>query len=277
MSDKQSETFLSSFLGGFNSYAHLLRFCIAVAFILGLVAFVTWIVVTNLPSAQRLAISFNDEGATIISIDNQPSKALVLLPASKLWTNTGLIIRPGQKISIAATGFVNLAIHRLVDAANNDDRPRHGWVGPEGAAEGDLRNERPVDRLRKPLRIEPKVGFGCLLAYIRPEGKPDPGRENPRPEGIHVFNKQSSELTYKDSEDRVGTLFLTVNDGILRDDRESEEAYVTNQDALDATYGKGKRTVQELRETWKKLVVQNYWDIWFDDNVGEFLVQLSYE
>lgn len=273
MTDLNHKRLQAGFLYGFDSWAHLLRFCIATLFIFGLIIILAWVIISNVGSEQRLSIAFNPEGSTIISINKQPSKALVLLSAGQLWLNTGLKLKPGQRIRVTTSGRINLAIHRLVEAAVEDVRPRHGWVGPEG---DQLKNEKPVDRLRKKLRIEPRVGYGCLLAYIKPEGEPDPGKDNPKPSGIQVIGS-NSELTYRDNQEREGTLFLTVNEAVIQDDQESEQAYVTTQEALDETYGPGKIKVETLRRQWCNLVKDNYWDVWTDDNVGAFLVQISYE
>jgi len=260
-------------LGGFESWAHLLRFCAAASFILALVALGTWVILSCVGPGQKLSISFNKEGSTIIFRGAEPSKALVLVSAGTLWLDTGLKLKSGQQVSVGATGLVNLSIHRLVEAADRDERPRHGWVGPDGDQQ---KNERPVDRLRKKLRIKPEEGFGCLLAYVRPDGESNPGKENPKPFGVQVV-RRNGQITYNDPQGREGTLFLTVNEAVIQDTPECEVAYVTNQEALDETYGPGVLTVAQLKDRWRKLVKENYWEVWFDDNVGQFLVQISYD
>lgn len=67
------------------------------------------------------------------------------------------------------------------------------------------------------------------------------------------------------------------NEAVLQGDQESEQTYITTQEALDETYGPGKIKIDDLRRQWSNIVKDNYWDIWFDDNVGEFLVQINYE
>ncbi len=270
---RESEKTHINVMAGFSSYSHLLRFCFAVTFVLALVVFSVWLILRCISPGENLSIAFNKEGSTIVTVDKQPSKALVLLSSGQMWTNTGLKLKHNQKITVGATGLVNLAIHRLVDAGNKDERPRHGWVGPDG---DQLKNEKPLDRLRKSLRIEPRVGYGCLLAYVRPEGEPDPGKENAKPDGVQVVGR-NGELTYLDSKEREGTLFLTVNEAVVSDNAESKEAYIANQNVLDQTYGKNIVTVEMLCKRWDNIVKENYWEVWYDDNVGEFLVQISYE
>jgi hypothetical protein len=263
----------AGFLTGFISWGHLLRFCIAVTFVLGLLLLSIWLLLNCLKPGQGVSVSFNEEKTVVISINNQPSKALVLLSASHLWTNTGLKMRPNQKINIGATGRVNLAIHRLVDAAKEDSHLTHGWIDPDGE---EIINEKPLEQFRKPLRIEPCMGYGCLLAYVQPQGQPPPGLENPKPKEIQVIGK-NNDIIYLDPSGREGTLFLTVNDAVLKNDAESKTAYIANQKILDETYGVNKLTVATLLDRWNKIVRDNYWDVWFDDNVGDFLVQISYE
>jgi hypothetical protein len=273
MSSDASEAPKPGVLGGFQSWAHLLRFCTAATFIVVLCALVVWAIVARIGPGQKLSISFNKEGSTLIFVDEEPSKALVLVSAGTLWQDTGIKVRPGQKLNIGATGLVNLAIHRLVEAADRDKKPRHGWVGPDGDQQ---KNEKPVDRIRKRLRIEPREGVGCLLAYVRAEGEPNPGKENPKPAGVQVV-RRNGKITYEDNRGREGTLFLVVNEAVVQDTPEAEAAYVTTPEALDETYGKNVLTVRQLQERWGQLVKENYWELWFNDNVGQFLVQISYE
>src|SRR5512145_1048985 len=72
--------------------------------------------------SSKTDIVFQTEGVTVITRGNQPSKALVLLPANQLWFNTGLHIKANQKILLKASGKVHLAVQRLVQSTENHSR-----------------------------------------------------------------------------------------------------------------------------------------------------------
>lgn len=212
-------------------------------------------------------ISFNREGATVITRGSQVRKAIVLLPANKPWLNTGLDVAKGQKVSLTASGSVNLAIHRLVEAAQQHRRPRLGWLGPEGGKHpypNDLENARS-----KYLITPDPNNYGTVLACVVPYNDPAPGKENPRPKGVQPVGSSGSLTAEAD-----GKLWLVVNDVILSD--ESRDAYVADQKILDAVYGEGKVTVEQKDAEWGEIKSRRYYDAFFDDNAGEFLIQIDF-
>jgi hypothetical protein len=190
------------------------------------------------------------------------SKETVLLPANKLWLNTGLQIKPGQEVKITATGSINLAIHRLVEAAHTHKYPRWGWMEPEG---GQPLNPAHQDLRIKQYLISPDNNYGVLLACITTD---DLGKSNPKPKNVSVIGRNASIKSEK-----RGKLWLVVNDAVLNKD--AKNAYVQPQKDLDATYGVGKVTVKQREEEWKRIVDDGYFDAYFDDNAGAFLVQLQ--
>jgi hypothetical protein len=212
-------------------------------------------------------ISFNEKGATVITRGNKVRKAIVLLPASKPWLNTGLDVAKGQKVTVTASGSVNLAIHRLVEAAQAHKRPRLGWLGPEGGKHpypNDLENARS----RYLIAPDPN-NYGTVLACVVPDAEPAPGKENPRPKGVQPIGRNGS-LTAEAG----GKLWLVVNDVMLND--ESRDAYVADQNILDGVYGPGKVTVEQKDEEWKEIKKRRYYDASFDDNAGDFLIQIDF-
>jgi hypothetical protein len=258
---------------GFSSYSHLLRFCLAVTYIAILAGIIIWIVTSKLSPKQQVKVDFK-EGSTLVSFNGEPQKALVVVPASQLWMDSGLELKPGQKINVSASGAIHLAVHRLVDAAQNSQLPRHGWTNPSG---GDEANLKCVDQERKPLLIKKDAPYGSLLAYVKPNNQAAPSAKNPIPPDIQVINQSNAQLVYSDKESVPGRLFFTVNDIVIKKDPEYEKSYITDQTCLDRTYGKNVRTVQQMKQRWNQITSSNYWTIWFDDNIGEFLVQISYD
>jgi hypothetical protein len=263
----------SGIFAGFSSYSHLFRFCLAFTYIAVLVGIIIWIVTSKLSPKQQVKVDFK-EGSTLISFNNEPQKALVVVPASQLWMDSGLELKPGQKINVSASGAIHLSVHRLVDAAENSQPPRHVWTTPSGE---DEKNLKCVDRERKPFLIKPDALYGTLLAYVKPNNQSAPNAQNPIPPDIQVIGQPNVQVVYASQESVPGKLFFTVNDIVIKKDPKYEKSYITDQACLDETYGKNVRTVQEMKQRWNQIIGSNYWTVWFDDNIGEFLVQISYD
>jgi hypothetical protein len=194
----------------------------------------------------------------------KPQPTLLLLPANKLWLNTGINVKPGQKVKITATGSVNLGIHRLIEAAYTHNNPRWNWTDPAGDY-GTSRSTR-IDKAVRALFIAPQEKPGVLLAVVTEDT--DLGKYKPKPKGIQLIGN-SGEIESKEG----GTLWLVINDAVLND--EAENAYVFPQSTLDDTYGKGKVSVEQRKKEWERIKEEDYFEAFFDDNAGSFLVQIQ--
>jgi hypothetical protein len=194
-----------------------------------------------------------------------------LLPANKLWLDTGLTVAPGKSISIKATGAINLSLPRLVEAAEGDTRPVLPWFGPGGSP---LRTEIRLFARRSGLLIAPDADYGTLLAYIAPAGGSEIGNRRVSPiVRIGTGGVISCPASYV----APGTLYLCVNDTVIRDDPESKALYIADQELLDEAYKKKPLTIAQATVRWEKLVGDEYWNVWFDDNIGHYLVEVIYE
>lgn len=171
-------------LSGFDSVAHLIRFCLGLA-VIGIVAYILVVKILSAISTQpgvKIEATGNAIVFTVKAPDEDSRTAIVLVPANQLWVDTGIKIHEDEVVEITATGSVNLSIHRTVEAANNDTRPRLRWVGPEGAEKDP---ELKLDQIRNPLRVMNTTGYGCLLGYLRPSLlAPQPNKFNPKPANL---------------------------------------------------------------------------------------------
>ncbi|MEH2085050.1 MAG: hypothetical protein V7K89_35285 [Nostoc sp.] len=218
---------------------------------------------------RAVELTFNQEGTTVLMKGDEPSKAIVLLPANKLWLNTGLSVKPGQEVKIAATGSVNVAIHRLINSTKEHKPLEPGWLDPAGD-QGTSRNA--IDELRKQYLIDPNAPFGSLIAGIFPEGKAQLGKDNPHPDGLEIYSV-GKEKSFRSKEG--GKLWLVVNDSVLNKD--AKDAYVPTQQVLDEAYPPPKSvTVNKRLQEWENIKSRRYFQAFFDDNVGEFLVQIEF-
>jgi hypothetical protein len=200
-----------------------------------------------------------------LPVIKEPQITSLLLPANKLWLNTGIQIKPGQSVKITATGSVNLGIHRLIEAANTHSNPRWNWTDPAGNYESS--RPTPIDKAVKALFIAPGLKPGVLLAYVT--DKNYLSKYNPKPQGIQEIGKDG-----EISSQKGGTLWLVINDAVLDDSNKSRDAYVLPQDKLDETYGRGKVTEKQRKDELERIQTENYFEAFFDDNAGEFLVQV---
>jgi hypothetical protein len=68
-----------------------------------------------------------------------------------------------------------------------------------------------------------------------------------------------------------------VNDLVFEDTHENRQAFIGNQDIVDASYGKGTRSVDDLSKEWEGLKRNQRTLAFYDDNIGDFLVQVAFE
>jgi hypothetical protein len=201
----------------------------------------------------------------------EQNREFVLIPASKLWEETSIVVRPHEKVHIKASGLVNTAIHRLVFNAMDYQKPNIEWNGPEGVL--DLPISKPMYLKRRQALILPTANYGALLMYPVKHGGTAPSKYNAFPTGIQVVN---TDMVYTNETDEDVTLYFVVNDTVFKSDPDFKSVFVGTQEELDMTYGKGKETVAKREKSYNKILAQSYWEIWFDNNAGEFLVEVEH-
>lgn len=229
---------------------------------------------------DEVKIEFPAPGTTLVKVNDRPDKASYLLAASNLWSNTGLILEPKQTVKVTASGRANLAIHRLVEAAHADTRPLGGWMGPEGLQPG---THEVKDNYRQDLKIEPLASDGTLLAYLHKNGSPIPSQDNPL-RGKTTIVAASGEV--KNDTDGPLTLWLVINDAVLENTQESKLAFLKVESENDRRIHnrpKGYRNYNPEEpdswtplDHWKYIQKRQYWNLWFDDNVGFYQVQVVF-
>lgn len=271
-------------LSGFASWTHCIRFC-AVIILFALLLVGTGIAITNyFVSQNEWRVSVNPEGTTVISVAGKRKQAVRLISGNQVWINTGVPVKPGQKININASGKINLGIHRLVDGAIHDKQPRLPWIGPEG--DPNFGKGKAVDKKRADLRISDNAFYGGLLAYVHPVGKcKRPSLENFKPSCGEIWAVKGADhrntFEYSDTNSVEGELYFTVNETVLQAGSEYENAYVLTLAEAQEAYGETHKPKEiakipgDTEKRWKYIKDREYWDVWFDDNVGQFLVQIN--
>ncbi len=243
-----------------SSWTYLLRaITIIEFFLLVIIALLRYFFYLVESSQSQFKINFTKNGATILVSPNEQFKALFILPGSSRWTNTGIVLQPQEKFRIRASGKVHLAFHRLAESALDDTRPGFGWIEPTGEPWVNLSQS---DALRRKLLILPDANIGALLGYLHAAGTPEPSIHNSKPEGIIVIGEET--VVVNNSQQEV-ELWLVLNETILdpNDLERSKKGYINPE----------KRIFWEKR--WEYIVRDNYWDLWWDDNIGHYLVQIE--
>ncbi len=256
----------TTWAASFTTWPNLIRFCFGFFFVAFILAAATLVIFRNMPSDVR--VETTEKGAIIYYKAQKPEAAILMLPAMVEWSDTGIDLHNDQSVYVTATGRVNLAVHRAVEAAQQGERPRRTWVDPDGK----MTFPNRLDESRRLLLIAPRQPYGAVLAYVRSPGGADPDpKTNPRPDGI-VKIGSGAEVRGE------GRLWLTINDAMIGNDPKLRLAYAGggNQDVLTEAYGRNAPTVTQEYATWDNFIKAEYWDGLFADNAGEFLIQVDF-
>jgi len=189
-------------------------------------------------------------------------------PGNRFWSNSGIDVTKGDRLKLRVSGAVNLAIHHLVRSAETDNPPYFHWTGSDGYEPEQAAFFRPADDHRQRWRLAIGAPQGMLLMQVVPPGA------NPevRPDGEHLYLVGSG----RDGPFRMrqsGTLYFALNEVPL--DETMHDYYVITQQT-DPKYVK-EHPVKDQEKAWTEIVRLKYWDLWFDDNAGSFLVTAEIE
>lgn len=228
------------------------------------------------PFVPGARITTTEGGAYIIELGGKRSVQWLLSASSKpgsrtrddapgirFWSNSGIDVAKDDKVKLRVSGAVNLAIHHLVESAQTDNPPYFHWTGPDGFEPEQTAFFRPADLHRQPQRLAGGVPSGMLLMQVVPPGA------NPqvKPDGEHLYPVGSG----RDGPFKMrqsGTLYFALNEVPL--DETMHDFYVIAP-GVDPEYVK-KHPIEAQEKAWLEIARLKYWDLWFDDNAGSFLV-----
>jgi hypothetical protein len=246
-----------------DSWPNLARGLILICLPLAVVAFAIpylWRLVSRQLSEDNVSLAYDAEKKALIISPQDRNTAYLVVPASALWVDTGIDLEAGEVIHIDAIGHAHLSLKRLYEAVDYDSMPHFKWVGPEGAP---FEVRKLQDSLRQPFLLSPRANIGRLLGYLQPLGSPAPSQENSRPGPILDIGSHGS---IKNSSNSTSHLYLVLNEMVLDRERmdSSRLAYI----------GGDPRRKPDRSKRWNYIVQNKYWHLWFDDNIGQFLVQV---
>jgi len=272
---KQGDEILksASFASGFSSWDHAMRF-LAVCLILLLSVGALVYFLFRLTDIYQVELK-----GDALTIYSGKDKAISFLPSNVVWLNTGIKLDKKSQVDVVADGQVHLAIHYIVESAKNDSRVQYPWASPQGQGiPSTVKEQVPGDVTRDGQLICPSAPYGTLLAYVGPQ---DLDKDNPWPtdQPIQIIGNSGAIKNYTDSKQSV---WLVVNDSILDASESSRKAYLLDEDTCDlAERYDGYDTacdpqaLIDAKKRWSKIKEDDYWNIWFDDNVGSFIVKFK--
>ena len=182
---------------------------------------------------------------------------VLMLPGSATWLSSGFVVKHGDSVRVKASGRVNLSLFRLVEASQTKQRPGLPWVDPRGVFVNDLNwvdDREHRQYIQDNCVLLKKQALGALLYAVAPEST-DPGTLTPEFVGL------DKTIEVK----RDGVLWFVVNEVVFDDTPTSKDCF---EHAPKNKY---------LTMTWDELVKEKYWNVWYDDNVGEFLITIYRE
>lgn len=244
-------------------------------------------------------------------VQSEPWEYNVLVSANRLWLDTGITVKEDEKIEIRVTGAVHLAAHHLVWNSMADVVPKINWYFYPRLKEQRSKATKE-DKKRYPGMIDEGEEPGTLLMHIGNETiGPDASSSSSKPDSLYSISPQdNANKAWELNLHRKGAIYLIVNDGIATDSLYAPPASTADFDRLKELqkirdrfvdsnspslpligtdirplthyYGlyagkipKDTTELADLREKrWNSLPKEYRGRLWFDDNIGAYLVNI---
>ena len=248
-------------------------------FLIGiLIYFISNIFLENIYQEGDLSIETTEKGGFVFKMSKKNSKDTLkkftqfLLPSNECWYDTGLDIEPGETCDIQVTGRVHLAIDKLVESVTQDTIPSIKWTDPEGNQWSEIGDNKDCQDAKRKLLIQPGNRIGNVIGYFYTK------YDLKNDQFPYYFLQHRAEITdnifqignraQKTNGNKKSRLYLSVND-IMLDIMDS-----TNKKLSKIAYLNRSGKPADLAK-WDKLIHRgDYYRLWFDDNVGGFLVNV---
>jgi hypothetical protein len=266
-----------SFIEAINqSYSHLFRTVIFFVLIFSFLLVALVIFFKSISETGELKAEFNKDGrllfelkkSNLFSQDEKKSFASFLLPSNVVWFDTGLELDPDQQCNFKVTGSIHLAIHTVVKSADNDEKNAIPWTNAKGNKFVNIGDQNLQLKAKKQLLLKPGETIGNVLGYYIPVEETKQFKEyfvQHRDElTTKIFEVNEEKFIQNDTKTKV-RIYLSVNDILLNFDsasiKTSELAYLGND--------------KKWLNKWLQISGSNYDNLYFDDNIGNFLVQVE--
>jgi hypothetical protein len=212
--------------------------------------------IISILNGKKVVIEQTPSGGLIYKVGNEETLSF-LLSASVPWANTSFHLRGGDRLTFRASGTVNTAFHHLIHSAETDSMPSEPWIGPDGIPNDKLHLKQDIYRER--YRVMPTSNYGALIGGI--------GTATAPPSRIEDMFLIGSENEITVPPNKSGYLWLIVNEVMLTPDH--PDAYEVPKESSEKGYAV-PRKFQDLK-------AESYWNVWYDDNIGDFFVTVKKE
>lgn len=206
----------------------------------------------------------NSQGVITLEQPCLESHSFFLMNASTFWWPTDISVSKGDKVTISVSGSMYSDIGEVCSAANGNRHLRYNRVFFAQKSKSNSLFDR-IDNIGTSVCITPDARFGALLCQITNE------YQSPTKMSKAQIEKIGFEENHFDV-DQSGVLYITFNDVFL-----TRETMDKLRDASDLS------TVVMKEELEKTGYFEDYdsgqlkarhEEIWFNDNVGEYLVNI---
>lgn len=174
---------------------------------------VTALALFNIAALLLVVVSASRGNLFRVLLDYNDNEA-VLIPASRLWCNTGFQVRSGKKYELCFSGSVNTSLGRLVAHQWSQIRTPYRWVHSPEQATPNLPGD-PAKYSERGLIFE-GAPFGALLLYVAANNSEVQQLiSNPRaydPDHIWYMNAPGANSWVTATPNRDGVLCAIVND-----------------------------------------------------------------
>lgn len=261
----------------FDSNDKVARFLITFLVVCIILSSMIYAVLEMIGSNDSVEISAEGLFSISASSSDGGNTTFFSVPASSFWYDTGLEIPPQAKVSIEAQGSVHLSANDLISSVKDGIKPNMKWTDPEGDS---IVKNKPIHRHMKRMAMDSTAKYGRLLASLYPsKAKYPPGIDNPNPSDNQIFNI-GSQNSFANTSGKNCRLYLIVNDNFIdpRDSVRFKGYFVGNEEiwkkmALQPCSIANK--IQENTTKFNNIRNEQYWNIFYDDNIGNFFVKVS--
>lgn len=228
--------------------------------------------------------TINHYGAITISQPCGIEHNVFLMNACELWAETGIRVVKGDKVKISASGTFNSDILDMTAAASKNMELRYEGNHFHFMEDADSARAKPVSKWL--VYNANDALFGSLLYQIKSEeaapvlmNSDDPGEA----EISQIISKSKSKpVSFKAK--KSGELCFAVNDIYIRDGEMFDEIMSDKPELFPSGFQKKWKTAlaAEGDASWrcdslKRLYVDVNPRVWYSDNVGEILLNVTIE
>ena len=215
-----------------------------------------------------------DQGALMTQLDCGREQYMYLFNTAKCWSNTGIKVLEGDEIEISASGSFYSSIKNMYDCAKKNTVLKY----PRSVVSHDKSKGADSKSISRSLwmyhddNTADSARFGSLLLQIKEENEEfsyNSGAKNLREIiQLNISENKKQKLIVEKS----GMLYFAVNDIYLSD---SVISTIVGEDGAQIRELLGIDSLYAKFSTKTDSVLRLNRTMWFDDNVGEMLLNIN--